>query len=523
MDTNTTAIKPDQIIEIILRRRWLLILPFCLVMVVGIFLAVMLPKTYEAGALILVEAQRVPEDYVQSVVSNDFDARINNIVQQILSRTNLEKIISDLRLYSGPEYAGMFAEDKVQSLRSRITVDVTQSRRRRVTDSFSISFKGKDPDEVVKVVNTLTEYFINENLRSREAQAVGTSSFLEGELNSIREKLELVEEEMKEYRRRYMGELPEQLESNLRMLDRVEEQIIDANARLGEAKNRLSDFRNRMTTENPLSAGSTNGASTGQQTSSLGQLEDQLARLQVKYTDQHPDIMRLKKTIRELKTDMMAEPSIGSGGNVGASARLSSSDNRQYNEMMRDIAGIQKDITDLLAQRKMYTRRVENTPKREQELMSLRRDYSNIQESYNSMLNRKLEAEISVNMEKKQKGERFRVIDPARRPEKPVEPDMERLFLIVLAAGLGIGGGISFLLERMNASFRRSEEVESVLGIPVIATIPSINHPKDIFMQRANSVATVVCVLLSLVLFLSFSLVVFKGPDGILALINKFA
>ncbi|MEE9117687.1 MAG: Wzz/FepE/Etk N-terminal domain-containing protein, partial [Calditrichia bacterium] len=103
LDTKS-PINPEQIIELALKHRWFIIIPFCLSMIVGIFLVFKLPKIYSAETLILIEPQRVPTAYVQSLVSIDISSRISTMKQQILSRTNIEKIIDEFKLLSGPEY-----------------------------------------------------------------------------------------------------------------------------------------------------------------------------------------------------------------------------------------------------------------------------------------------------------------------------------------------------------------------------------------------------------------------------------
>ena len=164
---------------------------------------------------------------------------------------------------------------------------------------------------------------------------------------------------------------------------------------------------------------------------------------------------------------------------------------------------------------------MEDTPKREQELMSLRRDYDNIQESYNSLLGRRLEAEIAVNMERKQKGEQFRIIDPARIPLKPISPDMRKLLILAIAAGLGIGGGIIFLLDFFDSSFRRPADVESYLGLSVLATVPVLYQPKDIIKQKINQILSIIAVTISLGLFLGFAVLNLMGQDHAMELIKK--
>jgi polysaccharide chain length determinant protein (PEP-CTERM system associated) len=523
MQKAAEGIKPEDIVEIVLRRRWWIIATFCLSMIVGIYLAFTLPKIYKAETLILIQPQKVPANYVQSVVSADIDSRINTMSQQVLSRSNLEKIIEDFNLFSGPEYKRMFMEDKIEGLRKRISFDLIQRDRRRDADAFSISFEGRDPQKVMKITNALTSYIISENLRVRETQAVGTSDFLDEELNSIRQQLVVQEEKLKDYRAKFMGGLPEQLESNLRVLDRLQEQLSAKQASIRDAKNRLAMLENQIS-ENPglLSRDGRRSAdgSVVDSGESLtpAQAKAQLAYLETRYTEKHPDVVRLKKII----ADFEKEKGKNGGDSSGETRFVPANSTLQIEEVKAEIRTYAADISNLMAQIHVYQRRVEDTPKREQEYLSLRRDYENIKATYDSLLNRQLEAEISVNMEKKQKGEQFRILDPARLPEKPISPDMKKLFLLSLAAGLGIGGGLVFLLEYLNTSFRRPEDVESYLGLSVLATLPLICHEKDKRRQKFNQIFSILSIVLSLMLLAAFATLTFKGVDKPLALFNSF-
>lgn len=494
------AKKPDYIFKIILRRRWFIIIPFCLIMIVGIYLVLTLPRIYQASTLILVEPQRVPTNFVQSVVSDDIEARISTISQQILSRTSLEKIINDFNLFSGPEFEKMYPEDKITSLKGRISVDVSRGRGRRGRvgfQTFSVSYKGKDPSKVWLIANALAAYFIDENLRIREARGVGTSEFLDSELNSMRERLVDVEQKLKDYRERNMGGLPEQLDSNLRMLDRLQEQLGFKREELLDAKNRLVAIENLITQGSSYQATPGADETRPEYTLNLDQLKNRLQELKTRYSNQHPDVIRIRSKIAQLESGKTSVP---------ITAEM-----RQRTDIKSEIKILEIEIADTTDQINSYQKRVEDTPKREQELLSLRRDYDNISETYNSLLSRKLEADLAVNMEKKQKGEQFRMLDPAKRPQKPSEPDMKKLFLMILTAGLGIGCGLVFLLEYFDESFRIPEEIESMFGISVLTVVPALETPKSIKLKRLNQVSSVFSIMISFVLFTGFAILSFKG------------
>lgn len=528
----SSAFKPEQILEILLRRRWFIIVPFCIAMVVGIYMAITLPKIYEANTLILVQPQKVPTNYVQSIVSSDIDSRISTISQQIMSRSNLEKIIDRFDLFSGVQYEKMYFEDKIQALRGRINVKVT--RARKGADAFSISFKGKDPQTVMKVANTLASFFIDENLKLREAAAVGTSNFLDVELNSMKVKLEEQEQTLKNYREKYMGGLPEQLDSNLKILERLQSQISSKQESLRDAKARLDAFDTNISDIQKLKnsiAGIENLESAGtDDLIKLSKLKEELEDLKTRYTEKHPDIQRVKKAIMKLEKQIVEDNnSTKESGNTSKQIayRLNNSKEKiaiktRRNDLLHEIDVYKGDIDKIQKQIEVYQANVESTPKREQELLSIKRDYSNIKSTYDSLLARKLEAQLAVNMEKKQKGEQFRVLDSARLPEKPVSPDMVKLFLLFVAAGLGVGCGLAYLPEYMDRSFRKPDEIEAYLGLPVLATVPVVMQVKTINRHRAYTVFSIISVLISLALLTCFSLLTFKGVEKTLSFVGKF-
>ena len=503
-------LKPEYILKTIVQRRWLLIVPLMVALLVGSFLAIKLPKAYEAKTLILIEPQRVPTNYVQAVVSTEEVAdRISTLSQQILSRTNLEKIINEFGLYAGPGSENMFMEDKVNALKKSINVEVT--RNRRETNAFSITYRGKNPEKVMNITNTLATFFIDENLKARESQAIGTSDFLETELESMRLKLELKEKALRAFRTSNMGELPEQLETNLRSLDRLQGQLISQQESLRDARSRLASLQNQASTGLLTEQGAGDAGVREPDPLDPAALRAELARLQSRYTDKHPDIIKLKKQIKDL------EANSGSSGSGPSTTRL---EPVEITDVRREINNISADIGRIQSEIASYQRRVETTPKREQELLALQRDYENMQASYSSLLNRKLEADIAVNMERKQKGEQFRVLDRARLPKRPVQPNMKILFLVTIAAGIGLGGGIIFLLEYMNAGFRSPKEVELTLGLPTIAMIPIIEAPSKRFLKTANWIATGIALVATGMMFAVFTVLVLKGIDGTLSIVT---
>jgi len=471
-------------IEIGLRRKWWIIIPFVACLALSYVYYKRLPKIYMASTLILVQPQELPEDYIKPTVKSLVSDRLNTLSQQILSRTRLESVINEFNLYSAwMEKVTM--EEIVELMRKSITIEVQRTRGPDVQNTFTISYEGRDPREVMMVTNRLASLFIQENLRAREQQATGTSEFLERELSTIEVALKDKEKDIRAFKERYMGELPEQLDANLRILERLQDQIKNSNDARKAAEERRIMLQKEISelSEQATSAAGREVASENPLVTELNQLEARLAELQSMYTDKHPDVIDAKTQIARLEKHIAQQ----SDGNEtprseGSSPVFNPALVRLKGELTEtelEISRSKVEGESLREQIAMYQRRVENTPKTEQELFTLTRDYDLLKTNYQSLLDKRIQAKMAENMERRQMGEQFRVLDPARMPEKPFKPDPRKIILIGTFLGLVLGGGLGYMRETMDRSFRKPEEIERFLGFPVIATIPKIEKRKD--------------------------------------------
>ena len=457
------------------------------------------------------------------MVDGYIESRISTLSQQIMSRSNLERVIEKFKLFSGPGSEDMLAEDKVESLRKRVKVQIGDARARRVTDSFSILFQDSDPQIAMKVTNGLANYFIDENLKDRENIAVGTTGFLDTELDTIRKRLEDQEEILKKYREQHMGELPEQLSSNLSVLEGLYQQLSRKEESLRNSRLSLAALEKEISASREAAAQGAGRVS--EENMSIEQLQAALALLRDSYTDQHPDVLRLKARIARREKEQPADSTAQGGGSAERSLSFKPNRDieRQKNALLGSISLIEEDMARLNRSIREYQRRIEIIPKREQELLTLRRDYDNIRNSYNSVSNRKLEADIAVNMEKKQKGEQFYVIDVAQVPEKPVSPNLIKLFLVTVAAGLAFGAGLILLLELMDKTVRRLDKLEEEIGLPVLAMVPRIFTSEDRKRHRMVVAASTVSIVVALALTAAFAVLVFNGVEPTLDLLRHTA
>jgi polysaccharide chain length determinant protein (PEP-CTERM system associated) len=468
-------------IEIFLRRIWYIVIPLVVVMIGAVLYAYSSPKLYRASTLILITPQRVPEAFVRPTVTSTIGERLQSIGQEIMSRTRLEQIISELNLYQEEARSGSL-EGIVELMRKNIQVEIKGRE-----GYFTISYIGKDPKIVTVVTNKLASLFIEENLKLREQQAMGTSEFLSTELQATKAKLEEQERMIAHFKRQFMGELPEQRDANLRILEQLQLQYQRVSDSLRTAQDRKLFFQKQLSDLELaiVSEGGTKGTSSlagrdrSSQETQLEQLKNQLSDLQLKYTEKHPDIQIVRKRIAELEAEIeKAKSEKEKGPKEGGKGLSVDPRSREIKDRLmvteKEIERLKEEDAKIRAQMGKYSERVEKTFGRELEISNLTRDYQNAKETYQSLLKKSQEAQQAENLERRQKGEQFKVIDPARIPGMPFKPDIPKILLFGLLLGMGSGFGMAFFREQMDRSFRDAEDLEATLGLKVIANIPKI-------------------------------------------------
>jgi ATPases involved in chromosome partitioning len=451
--------------DVLKKRKWVLLV-WLVVGLVGAGVAfLLLPKVYRSSTLVLVESQKVPTDYIKPMAVDTIEERLIAIQQQILSRTLLQKIIEEFHVYDD-ELKRQALEDVIDLMRRDIKITMVDDRFHRNIQAFTISYDSDQPALAMQVTNKLASLFIGENLKVREQLVEGTSEFLDGELQRVKERLDKQEAEISLYKQKHIGQLPQQEEAMFRTLDRLTMEMQTQNDMLRMLVERKEIMRDAIET----SAGATGGVVHLSPKGRLRQLREQLAQLLSEYKDTYPDVLRVKREIKDLEARVARGPS---SDDLEEDVVISGSDmDSQLRTVDAEIKVRRHRASEIQAQIKSLEQRMEQMPIREQELSTLLRDYETTNKRYQSLLANKESAKITEQMEKRQKGEQFRVLDPANFPIKPVKPDPLRVFLGGIMAGLMLGGGTIWWLDFKNLPFRRPEEIESSLGLPMLASIP---------------------------------------------------
>ena len=486
----------DEVVRIARKRIWIMLLPLAVISAVTAVVARRIPDTYQSEAVIVLVPQKIPEAYVKSTVTMRVEDRLQAIRAQILSRTQLEQTIKTFNLYAKERKSGALMEDLVMRMRNEVI-----TRPSRTGEAFTIGFIGEDPRLITRVTEYLTTSFINQSLKDRSFLAEGTSQFLESELENARLQLLEHEKRLQDYNQKHSGELPTQQATNLQANANIQMQIQTLQTHISSLQDRKRTVEKQLVEEqtkselfpidtNPqVTPGIPLIPGTGNAAQRLADARAKLATYKAqKYTDDHPDVRTARSLIAQYEKEVEAEalkqplssvtPRPITPAQYAQQQRIENL-REERDDLTRQIADRQADEVRLRQESKTYQLRADMAPTRASELIELTRDYTALNNMYSSLLNKKNESKIAANLEERQIGEQFRLLDPARLPERPNKPNRPMINLMGIAAGFCVGLALIGFLEFRDSSFKTDDEVAAILTLPVLAVVLLMQSDED--------------------------------------------
>ena len=511
--------------EVLSRRRWLALGTFAAATVIAISVVAFLPDVYRSSATVLIDRQQIPDELVRSTVTSDLEIRLHTISQEILSRSRLQALIERFGLYPDLRKRSPM-EEVVERMRGDIHLQLLRGadrvgdRGERGTVAFKISYMAGEAQKAALVTNTLASFYIEENLKARERQAAGTAEFLRVQLEETRRRLEQQEQHVSGFKERHIGALPQQMEANLATLEQL-------NTRLrlnGESLLQVGERRAAVQKQLDELEGAAAPGGSRHMAERMAELNKQLTELRTRYSDKYPDVRRLKAEIAALEAQWQqseedpgprARPLPPSPQVVELRSALAELDAR--------ARGLQSESSALRAALARYQERVENVPRTEQEYQKLARDYETTRELYRSLLTRHREAEVAESMEQRQKGEQFRVIEPAVAAQRPTAPDRPMLIGLGLIFALGLAAAAVVVAEQLDTSFHSVDALRLHAAPPVLVSIPHIPTPVSQNERRRRLGLTAAAATACLVVLVGGSYLLASGDGPLAALILRSA
>jgi polysaccharide chain length determinant protein (PEP-CTERM system associated) len=481
----------DDYLAILRRRIKVIFIPLLLAPLAGFLVSYIFSPKYTSKALVLIEAPKIPDTVVQQVFSEDLTQHVATIQQQVLSPTRLRPMIDRLALAK----SGQSVDDIMDNVRLNMSIDpvVTDlslfrakkgSAQSSPVPGFFVTYTASTPHDAQLVCADLTSMLLEEDLKSREEATQGTTLFLTKQVEEAKQNLDDLDKKLAAFKNQHMGQLPGDEDNNLKILMGLNSQL-DANT---QTLNRAT--QDKSYTESLLeqqlaawkSSQSTNNPQTLQQ--QLAQLQAQLIDLEGRYTEDHPDVIKAKADIAEVKKQLAAldgpnPKSTDAAGKGSASEppeiRTLRLQVHQYEDMIAQTTKDQKKLQEEIA---VYQGRVAASPAIEEQYKELARDYDNAQKVYQDDLAKQSTSRMATQAEQDQEGQRMALLNPADLPDTPSFPNRLLFAGGGLGAGLVLGLGLTMWMELREKCIRNEADAEVAVGLPVLVAVPWVLQPQ---------------------------------------------
>ncbi len=469
-----------------LRRHWVMILLLAMVgPALGYGVARVLPSKFKSSTLVLVEQPSVPTDIIRPVDTTDINERLASMQQQILSRSRLEPIIrqyglfqSDINKYSMDDLVGRLQKD----IEVTPVLPMAETRASNLP-GFFVNVTLDDARTAQEVCTTVTSMFIEENLRRRQSHSEDTTQFLSQQLADAKTKLDEQDAKLAAFQSRYMGSLPDEAATNLNLLNNLSSQLDAATQALSRAQQEKSFNQTMLGQQLAAWQSSKSGQNPDTLEQQLATLQTQLTSLRARYTDDYPDVIKAKADVAAVQKKIAenAEHNDQVSATDANKNQKSSVEPAQITQLRAAIHNNEEVITEktkeqeqIKEQIKTYQARIQSTPAVEQQFKELTRGYQTALQSYNDLQKKRDDSAMATELERKQQGEQFRVLDPANLPEKPSFPNRVLFTFGGMGGGFFLGVALAVFIELQNTSMRSERDVEFALRLPVLAVVPAI-------------------------------------------------
>ena len=552
-------------LAIVRRRKYWILFPALLLIAATVITVLKLPATYKSEGLILIESQEIPNDLIKSTVTSYADQRIEVIKQRIMTTEKVMAIVNKYKLYPesrnkapASQLVGIFRQNlNVRMVNANVT-DPRSGRTKRASIAFTVSFMDQNPKIAQQVASELVTQFLDENVRTRTERATETTDFLIEEGNKFQRKVQLLEKKIAEFKDEYSDSLPELLEYNLSMVERlqqeladnqnqvmvIQDQILTMNMELTNLPAYLDERRQltpgikATTSEQQLEQALANyntlvakyssshpdvtllkrqidslrlelgieESDVESLTTELSQLDRKLSKLLKRYSTNHPDVKKLTAQKESLQNKLSSAQAAATQNKVDIPTEVVNDDrpiNPIYLQIKSKVDSLERETirhrnrkSDVKTKLADFENRVFQTHQVKRAYDDLTRDHANNLTKYKELRAKQLEAELGQNLESENKGESFTLIEPPQVPSKAEKPNRPKLMLVGIAASIGVGLGLALLIEMIEGKVRGYNELSRVMGQAPLVVVPFISTLQDEKIKKATRVRIVIGLLI---------------------------
>ena len=468
--------------RLVIEKRHLFIASSLIIMSLIVWGNYFLPKKYMAKSTILID-ENVIEKLVEGIaITPSMESRIKVLRDTMLGRTIVLDVLRKLDL-------DILAKDEKEL---ELMIEEYQRRTfikvRRNNNLINVSLVDEDPVTAKDYVNTLVNTYVEKNIFAKREEAYGATTFLEKQVAFFKAKMDRGEDAIIKYRQE-QGIYAAMDEATLiSEIKKFELTIEELKIKMNELAAARESIKRQLKNEEPYSVTMFTNNGIEQRIKSL---ENRLQQLLVSYTENYPEVIRLKAEIETLKSQEQASPS---GQPMVQKESEISAVNPVYQEFKQKVIEIEAEMESLRARDKNVMMLIEqkkqelrNIPENKKKLGDLIKERDSFKSVYQNLLGRLGQAEISKQMEVEDKATTFRIIEPAILPTIPVSPNRVLMILGGIICGFLGAFGIIFGLDYLNRSVKTVDSLKA-LGMPVLAIIPRIINPEEIIKMKKKDI-----------------------------------
>jgi polysaccharide chain length determinant protein (PEP-CTERM system associated) len=497
----------DDYLAMLRRRLTVILIPTLLAPLAGFGVSYLFSPKYTSQSTVLVEGQKVPDNYVTPVITADFTERVQTLSQEVVSPTRLRPVIEGLALVKPDEESRLISEIQqnmqvepvITSMSAAATsagLSGAKKKKSSATDEpvpgFTVSYTDSNPERAQKICNAMTSLILDENLRTRSEVAQGTTEFLGRQVEDAKRALDEQDAKLAAFKKQYMGQLPTDVDNNVRMLMSLNSQLDASTQTLGRAQQDKAYTESMLAQQ--IAAWKSSQSTTNPQTleQELTQLQGQLLQLQARYTDDHPDVIKTKADIDEVEKKLK-EINAATADSTDTTEKANAAEPPEIRQLRLQIHQYQTVIEQATIDQKrlqsqigIYQSRTAMSPTVEEQYKLLTRDNDNAQAFYKDLLAKKSSAALGSSMENQQEGEQMHILAAAGLPDSPSFPNRPLLAAGGLGAGLALGLILAIFMEFSDKSIRTEKDAAAVMDLPLLISVPWLGESGDDVTANGN-------------------------------------
>lgn len=460
-------------IKLIVEKRYLFTVVYLILMSIIVWGSYFIPKQYEAKSTIFIE-RNVIEELVKGIaITPSMGSRIQVLRDTMLSRSLILSVLRKLDLDTRSE-DDKALETMIMKFHENTKINVKQN------NLINISFINKDPALAMDFVNNLVSVYVENNIFAKREEAYDATKFLDRQVEFFKDKMDKGEDEIIKFRQEQGIYVDMDERSIINEIKNYEGEIEKIKIKINELTATKDSIQGQLEGEKRLIV---TMYSKKDISGTIGSLEKRLKQLLVSYTENYPEVIKIKADIEALKQQQSAQPEGQSSEQPESEANEV---NTVYQELKQKVIEVEAEIKALTSKSKNLNELIKkkegelrNIPESKKKLSDLVKDRDSHKSVYENLLIRLSQSEVSKQMEIEDKATTFRIIEPAILPTIPVSPN--RLLLILSGIVLGLLGafGVVYLLDYIDNSINTVEDLKT-LGLPVLAIIPRMQTAEDL-------------------------------------------